>query len=224
MENSNQTPNEDVIKIDWSCLNNVHIEKDMEASFRYMNIHFISIFVVLVIVFCFQLYYWLPEWEDIDITNFTYKYSNYREWWSDFGVFTAMFLHGSFGHLLSNLLFLYPFTLITSSVLRYKIYLSVIFVTWIFAWEISYILNDLPSIGASWWIFWLFWFLVPYYFYNKSKLSTNVQDIPWAILFMSVYIIWQWITDPYVDNVAHITGFISWIFYGFIYFKFYFEK
>jgi membrane associated rhomboid family serine protease len=36
---------------------------------------------------------------------------------------------------------------------------------------------------------------------------------------MAVYIVWNSLGDPMIDNVAHIVGFISGISYGFIYFK-----
>jgi len=192
MENMNQNTSGEIIKIDQSCLKEVHIEKDMESSFRYFNLHFVWIGILLMIIFGIQYYYGFPEGENIDMANFTYKYSNYQAWGNIFWIFTAMFLHWSFGHILSNLIFLYPFTLITSLILRHYIYLSVISITGVTAGIGSYILNDLPSLGASWWIFWIFWFIVPYYLLNKSKLSENVHDIPWVFLCMATYIIYQW--------------------------------
>ena len=78
MENLNQNTLTEVIKIDQSCLNEVHIEKDMEASFKYFNIQFFSLAIVLIGVFFVQAYYGFPEGETIDMANFTYKYSNYQ--------------------------------------------------------------------------------------------------------------------------------------------------
>lgn len=222
MENTQSTSDE-IIKIDTSCLNGVNNEVDAESTFQYFNTHFIIPLVLLVIVFLVQLYFWLPDWESHDLSNFTYRFSNYWDWWNHYGVFTSMFLHGWFWHLFSNLIFLYPFTLITSSILKSHIYVSIILITGIIAGESSYIFNDMPSLWASGWIFGIFGFLTPYYLYNKNKLSSNVQDIPWVFLFMSLYMIYQGLLDPNIDNVAHIVWFISGILYGFIYFRYYFS-
>jgi rhomboid protease GluP len=219
----NLLPSE-VIKIDASCLKDIKIEKDMEWSFRYFNSHFMIMTFILMILFGFQLYAWLPSGEDIDMGNFTYKFSNYSSWGNSFWIITSIFLHGGFYHIFSNILFLYPFTLITSSIIPFHTYISVIFFTGILSSKASWVLNTVPSLWASGWIFGIFWFLVPYYLYNKAYLSSNVQDIPWVFLCMSVYMIWNGLSDPMVDNVAHIVGFISGILYGFIYFRYYYKK
>jgi membrane associated rhomboid family serine protease len=57
------------------------------------------------------------------------------------------------------------------------------------AGNMSYILNDVPSVGASGWIFGIFGFLTPYYLYHRHTLSSNVQDLPWVFLFLAVYTI-----------------------------------
>ncbi len=218
------TPSSEVIKIDASCLKEVKIEKDMEWSFLYLNSHFLILAFILVFVFAIQIYQGLPAGDTIDMENFTYNYSNYPSWGNIFWAFTSLFLHGGFDHILSNLIFLYPFTLITSLILTFPRYISVIIITWILSAGASGFLNDMPSLGASGWIFWIFGFLVPYYLYNKSKLSSNVQDIPWVFLCIAVYMVWYGLWDPMIDNVAHIVGFISGIFYGFIYFQYFFNS
>jgi membrane associated rhomboid family serine protease len=63
------------------------------------------------------------------MNNFTYRFSNYQESGNTYGIFTGMFLHGNFWHLFSNLIFLYPFTLITSSVVKNYIFGGVILIT-----------------------------------------------------------------------------------------------
>lgn len=214
-------PSDTVIKIDRSCLNQVHDELDTESSFKYWNMQFFISACVMILLFSVQVYYGLPDGKEVDMTNFTYRFSNYREWWNPFGILIWMFLHGWLSHLLSNLIFLYPFTLITSSVLKHSIFISVIMITGLIAGEASNILNDIPSLWASWWIFWIFWFLTPYFLYNKKNLSSNVQDFPWVFLFMAVYMVWQGISDLYIDNIAHIVWFISGICYGFVYFRYY---
>ncbi|MBX9809286.1 rhomboid family intramembrane serine protease, partial [Candidatus Gracilibacteria bacterium] len=200
------------------------IEKDMESSFNYLNHHFFVFAIGMIIIFGFQFYYGFPVGDTVDMSNFTFQLANYKDGGNAYGIFTAMFIHAGFDHIILNLIFLYPFTLITSLIIRDEIYFSVVLFTGLLAGIFSYFLNELPSLGASGWIFGIFGFLTPYYLYNRAYLGSNVQDIPWVFLFVAVYTVLQGISDPYIDNVAHIIGFLSGIGYGFIYFKYYYSS
>lgn len=57
MENISHTSQNEVIKIDTSCLQEVKIDHDMESEFKYWNIHFLSIAFILCFVYGIQVYY-----------------------------------------------------------------------------------------------------------------------------------------------------------------------
>jgi len=185
---------------------------DIEKGFKYLNPFFLVIAFILISIFIIQIYNWLFSlWENIDLENFTYKYSNYREWWNIFWIFSSIFLHWWIDHIIWNLLFFYIFSLIIYRIFKFKKSIILFLVLWIIAWIPWYYLNEVPSIWASWAIFWLFWVSSIFYFLNKNNLEKNLLDIAWVLLLLAIYQIFLWFTDPFIDITAHISWYFWWL-------------
>jgi membrane associated rhomboid family serine protease len=206
--------NDEIIEIWINSIIKKNISKkiDIEKGFKYLNPFFLIISFVLISIFILQIYNWLfLLWEEIDINNFTYKYSNYKYWWNIFWIFTSIFLHWGIDHIIWNLLFFYIFSLVIYRLFNFR----KSFILFIFLWLIAgipwYFLNNIPSIWASWAIFWIFWVSTIFYFLNKNKLESNLLDISWVLLFLAGYQVFSWFTNPLVDNLAHISWYLWWL-------------
>lgn len=186
---------------------------DIEKDFNYLNPFFLITAIVLILVFIIQVQNWFFSLEgDIDMENFTYKYSNYREWWNIFWIFTSVFLHWGIGHIIWNLLFFYIFSLVIYRLFSLEKSIFLFIILWVVAWIPWYFLNDIPSIWASWAIFWLFWMTTVFYFLNKDSLENNLWDIAVVLLILACYEFFLWAIYPIIDNVAHV----SWYLWGVI--------
>lgn len=198
---------------------------NIEDKFNYMNIFFWVIAIITSIVFWIQIEHGLFEMVNSyttqpDMSNFTFKYSNYSwEWWNIIWIFTSMFLHWSRSHIIWNMLFLYIYALIVYSLLGFSGSMILYLVVWICAWIVSYFFNDIPSIWASWAIFWLFWFVTSYYYMNRDNLTVNLKDLTWVMILLAIYIIITGMMTPYIDNSAHIWWFLSWCLIWYVYYK-----
>ncbi len=194
---------------------------DIEKDFQYLNPFFFFIAFILLWVFILQVQNWLFHlWDEIDLQNITYKYSNYREWWSVFWIFTSIFLHWSVWHIIWNLLFFYIFWLVMYRIFSFSICLLMFLWLWILAGIPSYFINSIPSIWASWAIFWIFWITTVFYFLNKNFLENNLGDIAWALLIIAWYQFFLWFTHPIIDNSAHISWYFSWLLIWYIILKY----
>lgn len=213
--------NDEIIEL-WidSIVHNKIKKIDIEKKFKYFNIFFLVISIILILVFIIQIKNWLfLLWEKIDLNNFTYKYSNYKEWWNIFWIFTYTFLHWGINHLVSNIIFFYILSLILSRIFKFLNSILLFLILWIIAWIPGYFLNDLPSLWASWAIFWIFWICTIFYFLNKEKLENNLHDLSWTLLFLALYEILLWFSSWMIDNYAHISWYIWWLIIWYILLK-----
>lgn len=218
----NNKNNEETIELWPDCIiNNSNNKKiDIEKGFNYLNPFFITISFILISVFIFQIQWDLFSlWDKIDLKNFTFKYSNYWSWGNTLWIFTSMFLHWWFEHLIWNLIFFYIFSLIIYRIFNLLISFSLFIILWIISAIPWYFLNDLPSIWASWAIFWLFGISTIFYFINKWELENNLLDIFWVLIFLAWYEIFLWFNSTIIDNFAHISWYIWWLIVWYILLK-----
>jgi membrane associated rhomboid family serine protease len=174
-----------VIWVDSLATKPINDKVDIEKGFNYINPLFLVIFFIVCVVFVVQISNWLLlEWDKIDLNDFTIKYSNYRAWWNVFWIFTSMFLHWSFDHIIWNMIFFYIFSLIIYRLFKFWKWLILYIILGIIAWIPSYFLNDKPSIWASGAIFWLFWVATIFYFLYKDKFT---KKSTWYILGFSFF-------------------------------------
>jgi rhomboid protease GluP len=193
---------------------------DIEASFSYFNPFFLFLGTALITVFAVQVANGLFTMGDaVDLGNFTYRYANYRTGGNPWGIVTSVFLHGSVEHLFGNLLFLYIFSLISYRIVGFWKSLAIFLVTGIFGGVASFYFGSLPSIGASGAIFGMFGFVSAFYLLKRDCLSENLQDLSWVMAGSAVLQILSGFSVPYVDNFAHLGGFVSGCIGGYFYFS-----
>lgn len=86
---------------------------DPEAGAVLLNGYFLTIAAVTGLAFLYQLKEGLYSLGEPDMSNFTFRYSNWGDQDNYVGIFTGMFLHGGFEHIGGNMLFFYPLALIS---------------------------------------------------------------------------------------------------------------
>ncbi len=86
---------------------------DPEIGAVLLNGYFLTVATVTGFTFLYQLKEGLYSLNEPDISNFTFKYSNWGDQDNYVGIFTGMFLHGGFEHIGGNMLFFYPLALIS---------------------------------------------------------------------------------------------------------------
>lgn len=86
---------------------------DPEIGIVLLNGYFLTVATVTGLVFAYQLKEGLHSLSEPDVSNFTFKYSNWGDQNNYVGIFTGMFLHGGVEHIVGNLLFFYPLALIS---------------------------------------------------------------------------------------------------------------
>lgn len=121
-------------------------------------------------------------------------------------LFTAMFLHADFGHLISNSLSLYIFGSLVERFVGKLNFIICYFVGGIIGGALSAFFNSGLSIGASGAIFAIEGALI--YFYLRER--DNFKNLNLYTLCMLIIInIFIGTLNPKIDNIAHIGGFLG---------------
>ena len=176
-----------------------------------LNTHFRITGLILIGVFLVQVFFSnMPE-IGFDFTN---VFSNH-EW---YGTMTYMFLHGNIRHLAWNVLFLFFLSRVLCEILSFRVFFLIFFLSWIGAGICSRFFDVYYTVGASWALFGLLWFLSVYYSIFWKTLS------PTFILYWKIYLLFvlfhgiNGALKTNIDNFAHIGGFIMGICIGCVYF------
>lgn len=194
---------------------------DIEESFHYWNPFSVVFLLIFLCVFLLQIHYGFWDLtEELDPSSFTYQYSILPRSSDYTGIFTSMFLHGSIEHIIGNSLFFYILSLVSYRLFGFWRSGFLFVLTGIFAGIASYYFNTLPSLGASGAVFGMFGFLSIFYIYQKKFLTENLKDLSWVMIISAIWQILWWVISPYVDNYAHIWGFLAGLSLGYIYFSF----
>lgn len=194
---------------------------DIEWSFHYWNPFSIIFLLIFLWVFLLQIHYGFWDLtEKLDPSSFTYQYSTIPGSSDYTWIFTSMFLHGSMEHIVGNSLFFYILSLISYRLIGFWGSGMLFVFTGIIAGITSYHFNILPSLGASGAIFGMFGFLSIFYIHQRKFLTENLKDLSWVMIISAIWEILLGIAAPYVDNYAHISGFLAGLFWGYIYFSF----
>lgn len=129
--------------------------------------------------------------------------------WEVWRIFTSMFLHADIMHILFNSIALFQIWNIIEEKYHWSKMLVVFIISWLI-WGIFSIITDLfsnsifiPSVGASWWVFWLLWFLVADLNY-KNRINISKEYLYLTILFN----LFMWLIIPFINNSAHIWWFL----------------
>jgi len=136
-------------------------------------------------------------------------------------IFTSMFLHSDFEHLINNMLVLFFVGDKLEQIVGKVKYLIIYFVTGIIAGIFSIGYNMLKgeqvySIGASGAIFGIVGAMVYILLVNKGRLQ-NISSR--QILLFTLFSLYGGIVNTNIDNVAHIGGFIGGIILALLFYR-----
>jgi len=128
------------------------------------------------------------------------------EYWR---LFSAAFLHGSTGHLVGNMIFLYIMGMATEHAFGSRRTTIIYFASAVSGSLLSMVMHPGPGVGASGAIFGLMGALVVYFWKNRDIFNLRDGNIGIFIAIVAVIQISLGFSDPYIDNNAHIGGFIG---------------
>lgn len=124
-------------------------------------------------------------------------------------LFTAMFLHGSVGHLLGNCTILYILGMACEHGLGVAKTALVYIVSGLAGSLLSLAASPGPSVGASGAIFGLSGAVILFMYRNRNTLFVRDKRIGGVLLVWALYQIIVGFTSPVIDNFAHIGGFLG---------------
>lgn len=130
------------------------------------------------------------------------------EYWR---MISSMFLHGSFGHLFSNMIMLYTMGLVYEKFYKKRTAVSIYLLSGITGAVLSSLMSAGPSVGASGAIFGMMGANGYYILKNKELFGEINRRVGKVIIIVSVIWIINGLGQPMVDNYAHIGGFIGGI-------------
>ncbi len=128
------------------------------------------------------------------------------EWWR---LVTMIFLHGSLEHLLGNALALYVLGMVCEHAFGRAQFAFLFLVSGIAGSVVSMMLSLGPSVGASGAIFGLQGAAVVLFSRHRARLLVRSRRIGIVLIAWALFTIMLGFTTPYVDNGAHIGGFLA---------------
>jgi len=129
-------------------------------------------------------------------------------------LFTAMFLHANFLHILFNMYALYLFGYLIENALGSARFIAVYLVGGLLAMVTSYVFSDPQAVGvgASGAIFALLGAWVAYNFRRRSNIQAALQ-LRWAFFLIALNLFLGF-TIANIDNFAHVGGLVSGVVLG----------
>jgi rhomboid protease GluP len=128
------------------------------------------------------------------------------EWWR---LVTMIFLHGSVEHLLGNALALYVLGMVSEHAFGRVQFAFLFLMSGIAGSVLSMMLSLGPSVGASGAIFGLQGAAVVLFSRHRARLLVRSRRIGVVLIAWALFTIMLGFTTPYVDNGAHIGGFLA---------------
>lgn len=128
------------------------------------------------------------------------------EWWR---LVSATFLHGSIDHLISNVIGLFILGMACEHGFGRSQYLVLYAASGLGGSLLSLLTSAGPSVGASGAIFGLQGAAIVLFRRHRERLLVRDRRIGFVLLVWAVYSILGGIFDPYVDNGAHVGGFLT---------------
>lgn len=122
---------------------------------------------------------------------------------------SATFLHGSFMHILGNCIVLY----IVGMACEHAMGSGKVFIVYLFSGLcgslLSFSMSAGPSVGASGAIFGVIGSVIVFMYRYKDSFYVRDNRIGFVLAVWAVYTIGQGFFTPYIDNFAHIGGFLG---------------
>jgi len=122
---------------------------------------------------------------------------------------TAMFLHGGIKHLIGNCLVLYILGIACEHAFRRSRMIAIYFIAGLSGAILSVIMEPGPSVGASGAIFGLMGSLITFFYQYRDRLIVRDNRIGLVLLAWALYQIVNGFMTPYIDNFAHLGGFMG---------------
>ena len=122
---------------------------------------------------------------------------------------TAIALHGSVEHIVSNAVALFILGLVSEHAFGRAQYLILFLVSGLSGSVLSVLLSPGPAVGASGAIFGLQGAAIVLFRRHRDRLLVRDRRIGFVLLVWAIYSIIGGIATPYIDNGAHIGGAIG---------------
>lgn len=187
----------------------INFEKGMNRCPRFS----IAMTLVLAAVFAAQVHYGgLLSRESIIASGALYRNGvlDGQIW----RLISVMFLHGSLGHLVGNCIALYMLGMICEHAYGEGQTILLYFVSGLGASVLSVMMKPGPAVGASGAIFGLMGGAVAFLYNYKEHFFLRDRRIGFVLLAWALYQIANGLLTPYIDNSAHIGGFVMGIITG----------
>jgi rhomboid protease GluP len=124
-------------------------------------------------------------------------------------LFSSMFLHAGFDHLLGNMLVLYVLGMACEHAIgRGRMALVYLF-TGLIGGLLTILMDDRPTVGASGAIFGLLGFLIAFLYRHRKRIMVRENRIAVVLAIWAAYQIFMGFLDPAIANWAHIGGLLS---------------
>jgi rhomboid protease GluP len=128
------------------------------------------------------------------------------EWWR---LFSAMFLHGSVDHLVGNCVVLYILGIACEHAFKVRRTLVIYLFAGVSGALLSLTFQPGPSVGASGAIFGVMGSVIAFLYRYRKQFILRDNRIAFVLLIWAVYQILSGLMTPYIDNFAHLGGFIG---------------
>lgn len=125
------------------------------------------------------------------------------EWWR---IITAMFMHGSIGHLLGNCLILYILGMVCEYIYKSKQFIILYFLSGVGGSICSLLAGRGPVVGASGAIFGLLSCSAVFFYKHKDRLILKDKRLGFVLAFWAGFEVLIGFFVPYIDNFSHIGG------------------
>ena len=128
------------------------------------------------------------------------------EWWR---LVTAVVLHGSVGHLVGNAIALLVLGMMCEHAFGRTQFLFLFVMSGLAGGAVSMLMSPGPSVGASGAIFGLQGAAIVLFRRHRDRLVMRARRIGVVLVVWALYTIAQGAFTPFVDNGAHIGGFVA---------------
>jgi rhomboid protease GluP len=133
------------------------------------------------------------------------------EWWR---LVTAIFLHGGLEHVVGNAVALFVLGMVCEHAFGRAQFVVLFVATGIAGSVVSMLTSPGPSVGASGAIFGLQGAAILLFRRHRERLLVRDRRIGLVLIVWAFYTIAQGFLTPYVDNGAHLGGFVAGLLLG----------
>lgn len=127
---------------------------------------------------------------------------------------TAMFMHGSFGHLLGNVLALYIVGMACEHAFGAPQTALIFMISGLVGGVASMATHPGPSVGASGAVFGVLGATIAFFYRHRSAVHLRDRRIGVALLAWAAYQVFLGLLEPMIDNAAHVGGLLAGVIMG----------